>query len=102
MFKFIRDLFKKFLGDKEIVYSENKIENSEQKIIGGNVKIMNTTEIGYINKNNQRNNGRTDKAGTDFGQWFYAMECLDCGCTYEANGSNIYEKRCPNCQGGRP
>lgn len=34
MFKFIRDLFKKFLGDKEIVYLENKIENTEQKIIG--------------------------------------------------------------------
>lgn len=62
------------------------------------VRTMSTTEVGYINKNNQRNNGRTDIPGTDFGQWFYDMECLDCGHKYHANGSNIYEKKCPNCQ----
>lgn len=62
------------------------------------VRTMSTTEVGYINKNNQRNNGRTDKPGTDFGQWFYEMECLECGQKYHANGSNIYEKKCPNCQ----
>lgn len=63
------------------------------------VATMSTTEVGYINKNNQRNNGRTDIPGTDFGQWFYDMECLECGHKYHANGSNIYEKKCPNCQG---
>lgn len=63
------------------------------------VITMSTTEVGYINKNNQRNNGRTDKPGTDYGQWFYEMECLVCGHKYHANGSNIYEKKCPNCQG---
>lgn len=63
------------------------------------VRTMSTTEIGYINKNNQKNNGRTDKPGTDYGQWFYEMECLECGHKYYANGSNIYEKKCPNCQG---
>lgn len=63
------------------------------------VMTMSTTEVGYINKNNQRNNGRTDKPGTDYGQWFYNMECLECGHKYHANGSNIYEKKCPNCQG---
>lgn len=63
------------------------------------VMTMSTTEAGYINKNNQRNNGRTDIPGTDFGQWFYDMECLECGQKYHANGSNIYEKKCPNCQG---
>lgn len=31
------------------------------------VMTMSTTEVGYINKNNQRNNGRTDKPGTDYG-----------------------------------
>ena len=60
-------------------------------------RTMRTTEVGYISKNNQRNNGRTDIPGTDFGQWFYDMECLDCGHKYHANGSNIYEKKCPNC-----
>lgn len=64
-------------------------------------RAMSTTEVGYINKNNQKNNGRTDIPGTDFGQWFYEMECLECGHKYHANGSNIYEKKCPKCQGER-
>ena len=59
---------------------------------------MRTTEIGYVNKNNQKNNGRTSIPGTDYGQWFYDMECLNCGHKYHANGSNIYERRCPTCQ----
>ena len=63
-----------------------------------------STQIGYINNNNQRNNGRSTELGTDYGQWFYYMECLnvDCGHKYLANGTNIYEKKCPKCQGGKP
>ena len=37
-----------------------------------------STDIGYINKNNQKNLGRTDKPGTDHNQYFYEMECLNC------------------------
>ncbi|MBQ7954161.1 MAG: hypothetical protein IJ282_00265 [Lachnospiraceae bacterium] len=81
------------MGD---VSAEQEQETSFQK---EEVRDMSTTEVGYINKNNQRNNGRTDKPGTDYGQWFYEMECLECGHKYHANGSNIYEKKCPNCQG---
>ncbi len=55
-----------------------------------------------INKNNQRNNGKTQMQGTDHRQWFYEMECLDCGYKYYANGTNVKERKCPNCQGGRP
>lgn len=62
---------------------------------------MKTTEIGYVNRNNQRNNGKTEKPGTDFGQWFYDMECLKCGHKYHANGSDIWQRKCPKCQGGR-
>ena len=91
---------------------KNVIEQMDDSTSGINIKqnqrtsfqkeevtIMGTTEIGYINKNNQRNNGRTDKPGTDYGQWFYEMECLVCGHKYRANGSNIYEVICPNCKG---
>lgn len=70
------------------------------------IKIMrkrgNSTETGYVNKNNQRNNGKTDKPGTGFGQWFYDMECLDCGHKYHANGHDVWLRKCPKCQGGRP
>ena len=30
-----------------------------------------STDIGYINKNQQKNLGRTDKPGTDHNQYFY-------------------------------
>lgn len=65
-------------------------------------KNGNSTETGYINKNNQRNNGRTDKPGTGHGQWFYDMECLNCGHKYYANGHDVWLRKCPKCQGGRP
>lgn len=62
----------------------------------------NSTETGYVNKNNQKNNGKTDIPGTGFGQWFYDMECLDCGHKYHANGHDVWLRKCPKCQGGRP
>lgn len=60
------------------------------------------TEAGAINRNNQRNNGKTNIPGTDNCQWFYDMECLNCGHKYYANGSDIFQRKCPECQGGRP
>lgn len=62
---------------------------------------MKTTEKGYINKNRQKNNGKTNKLGTDYGQWFYEMECLNCEHKYYANGTDIWQRKCPQCQGGR-
>lgn len=59
-----------------------------------------TTQIGYINKNNQKCWGQRGFAGTDHGQMAYRMECLKCGHVYGANGSDIFERKCPNCQGG--
>lgn len=64
-------------------------------------KAEKTTTTGYINKNNQRNNGRTDQLGTGQGQWFYDMECLYCGHRYYANGHDIWLRKCPKCQGAR-
>lgn len=61
-----------------------------------------STVTGYVNKNGQRNNGMTDRPGTDPNQMLYAMECLRCGKQYYANGSDIWLRKCPACQGGRP
>ena len=63
---------------------------------------MSSTEKGYINENNQKNIGKTDKKGTGNFQWFYDMECLNCGNKYYANGCGIWLRKCPNCQGGKP
>ena len=64
----------------------------------GNNRTVNTTEIGYVNKNNQRNNGRRSKSDNHYNQWFYELECLNCGHKYNANGSDIWLRKCPNCQ----
>lgn len=62
---------------------------------------MSSTDIGYINKNNQKNIGRTDNPGNDHQQWYYNMECLNCGHVYYSNGTDIWQKKCLKCQGGK-
>ena len=62
---------------------------------------MKSTDVGYINKNNQQNNGRKCKSDNHYNQWFYEMECLDCGHKYYANGSDIWLRKCPQCQSAK-
>lgn len=61
-----------------------------------------STKMGYINKNNQKNLGKTKLKGSGNQQFFYQMQCLHCGHEYLANGHDIWLRKCPNCQGGRP
>jgi hypothetical protein len=61
-----------------------------------------TTEPGYVNRNGQTVVRRTDKAGTDHGQTVYVLRCRECGHEYGANGTDIFQRKCPKCGGGRP
>lgn len=61
-----------------------------------------TTACGYINKNNQENLGASGERGTDHMQKFYFLKCLNCGYEYKANGSDIWQRKCPSCQRGKP
>ena len=92
-----KNVIKKMVSSTSDVRIKQNQKTSFQK---EEAMTMSTIEVGYINKNNQRNNGRTDKSGIDYGHWFYEMECLECGHKYYANGTNLYEKKCPDCQGG--
>lgn len=60
-----------------------------------------TTRIGYINRNEQKCTGHRGVAGNGPGQLAYRMECLVCGHIYGANGADVFQRRCPKCQGGR-
>jgi hypothetical protein len=95
-------LWRKFFGGKAKKNVANETIKNEK--VKEESKNMKSTEKGYVNDNNQRNNGRTNKPGTDYGQWFYEMECLNsnCGHKYYANGTDIWLRKCPKCQGGRP
>jgi len=93
------------MGLKMNVTRVNNKTDNEEDVMNTNEEKFNSlksTEIGYINKNNQRNNGKTDIPGTGNGQWFYDMECLGCGHKYHANGHDVWLRKCPKCQGGRP
>lgn len=73
----------------------------QEVIIMNKEKFKNySTAVGFVNKNNQRNLGRTNIRGTDYGQWLYNMQCENCLHEYQANGSDIHLKKCPMCQGG--
>ena len=59
---------------------------------------MKTLDIGYTNKNNQKNLGYRGKSETHYNQSFYEMECLNCGHKYMANGCDVWLRKCPVCQ----
>lgn len=61
-----------------------------------------TTRVGFVNENKQKNLGCTDKDGTDYLQKIYEMQCQCCKHLYGANGSDIGQRKCPKCQGGKP
>lgn len=90
------DEMSRVLSDKGL-----KIRVSRTKEEKENMPEAKSTDIGYVNKNNQRNNGITPHEGTDNNQYFYEMECLNCGHKYYANGTDIWQRKCPACQGGR-
>ena len=61
-----------------------------------------TTEIGFTNRNGQVVIRSTGQPGTDHMQYVYVLRCGNCGAEYGANGSDIFQRRCPKCQRGAP
>jgi hypothetical protein len=61
-----------------------------------------TTTPGFVNPHRQEVIRNTGNAGTDHGQFVYELKCQLSGQHYGANGSDIHERKCPACQGGKP
>ncbi len=59
-----------------------------------------TTIPGYENANGQSVVRATGLPGTDHLQTIYVLRCNGCQNEYGANGSDIYQRKCPSCQGG--
>lgn len=61
-----------------------------------------TTKIGYVNRNNQKNLGHQGKSGNDHNAFLYTLQCQNPKCLHEygSNGSDIFQRKCPECQGG--
>jgi hypothetical protein len=61
-----------------------------------------STRPGFTNVNGQTVVRPTGLPGTDHGQSIYELRCSRCAQEYGANGSDIWLRKCPRCQGGRP
>ena len=61
-----------------------------------------TVQIGYVNRNQQKMVFATGLPGTDHGQSVYVLRCGLCGNEYGSNGSDNFQRKCPECQGGAP
>ncbi len=61
-----------------------------------------TTKVGFVNLNGQVTIRNTDQPGDDHLQYTYQLGCSHCGHNYGANGSDIFERKCPKCQDGKP
>jgi len=61
---------------------------------------MKSTEVGYVNRNNQIVVRATTLPGNDHLQYTYVLRCGNCRHEYGANGSDIFQRKCPDCQGG--
>lgn len=61
-----------------------------------------TTQPGYRNRNSQVVIRNTGLPGNDHLQTVYELRCQHCDNCYGANGSDIFQRRCPGCQGGAP
>jgi hypothetical protein len=61
-----------------------------------------TTAAGYTNGNQQEVVRRKNISGTDHGQRVYVLRCRVCGHEYGANGSDIFQRKCPKHGGGAP
>jgi hypothetical protein len=80
-----------------ILASSQIVNRPESKRIGER-----TTDIGFNNRNRQKVIRRTSFLGADHCQYVYALLCSDCGHNYGANGSDIFQRKCPRCQSGKP
>jgi hypothetical protein len=59
-----------------------------------------TTTPGFVNPHGQEVIRDTGKTGTDHGQSVYELKCQHCGHRYGSNGSDNFQRKCPECQGG--
>jgi len=64
------------------------------------MSIAPTTQISYVNRNGQVTIRNTQQASSASAhqEYGYQLACSQCGYKY---GLNIFDRKCPECQGGR-
>jgi hypothetical protein len=59
-----------------------------------------TTKAGYVTKNGHEVLQATDLPVNDRNQVVYVLRCRSSGYCFGANGSDIWQRKCPACGGG--
>lgn len=66
------------------------------------------SQVGDTNRNGQRLIEKTNIPGNDHLHYTWVLECQQvdyhgeqCGHQYGANGTDYFERKCPQCQGGK-
>ena len=65
-------------------------------------RSLGTTDPGYENKHGMITRRATSLPGNDHLQKTYVLWCSKCRMEFGANGSDIWQRKCPNHQGGMP
>lgn len=92
------------VSDSNRIPMKHTIEKYK-KMVPVNIKNKGKSEsgktllTGYVNRNEQENMGLTGHEGTLAGQKSYLMKCHKCDYEYEANGCDVWLRKCPKCQG---
>lgn len=90
----------KYLWPEPLARGPVTVRSPKPAVVRGARTSRGTTEIGFVNRNNQTVIRRTDVPGTDHGQRVYVLHCGQCGHEYGANGSDIFLRKCPRHAGG--
>ena len=75
------------------------VDVSSDLLVSGTSK---TTQIGYVNSNNQKVLGTRNLNATDKKNVTFKISCGDCDEVYGAKTSEIHRRKCPTCQEGKP
>lgn len=99
--RLVDDLVKETKKISDVLHNAKIIKEKGRSVPGKHSVAGKSTITGFQNDQDQKNEGRTEYNGTDYGQKLYRMLCMKCGRKYYVNGSTIYNSKCPQCMGGK-
>jgi len=88
------DVFFRCINDQ--VHKPHKVEGFTMSEPSNALQVM----INFINRNAQRVIRAIQLSETDHRDRVYVLRCSHCGNEYAANGTEVWERLCPFCQGG--
>jgi hypothetical protein len=90
------------MGMDETAASEQIRRARKMRDMNERVSWDHVTSIGYRNREGQLVIRKTEREGTAPGQRVFILHCTVCDHEYGADGCDIYDRLCPNCQDGPP